>query len=54
MCSQECSLAMNFPKVVVSDAAIKNGRIVMTNGMMNLDLSMKAEGVSVCPRVLAQ
>ena len=35
--SQESCLAMNFRKVVMSKAAIKNGRIVITNGMITFE-----------------
>ena len=37
MPSQENSLAMNFRKIIKSNAATQNGRIVITNGMITLE-----------------
>ena len=37
MSSQKYGFAMNFRKVVMSKATIKNGRIVITNGMITLE-----------------
>ena len=35
--SQEYSFAMNFRKVILSNATIKNGRIVITDGMITFE-----------------